>query len=117
MTAGALKNGFSTEHARSTAPRASRSATGLFKNYESGAYGYIGFAKALEVSCNTFFYRVGYHFWQKYGTDVADVKAKDPLVADGQEVRLRQDDRDRPPRRGHRPHRRPEVEASPTGSP
>ena len=51
-----------------------------FKNYESGAYGYIGFAKALEVSCNTFFYRVGFHFWQKYGTDSADVKAKDPLV-------------------------------------
>ena len=53
----------------------------VFKNYESGAYGYIGFAKALEVSCNTFFYRVGFRFWQKYGTDVADVKAKDPLVA------------------------------------
>ena len=52
----------------------------MFKNYESGAYGYIGFDRALEVSCNTFFYRVGYHFWQKFGTDVADVKAKDPLV-------------------------------------
>ena len=34
-----------------------------FKNYESGAYGYIGFDKALQVSCNTFFYRVGYGFW------------------------------------------------------
>ena len=52
----------------------------MFKNYESGAYGYIGFQKALEVSCNTFFYRIGFDFWQKYGTDVADVNAKDPLV-------------------------------------
>ena len=37
-----------------------------FQNYESGAYGSIGFAKALEVSCNTFFYRVGYDFWQRF---------------------------------------------------
>ena len=47
-----------------------------FKNYESGAYGSIGFAKALEVSCNTFFYRVGYDFWQRFGSDVADVDAR-----------------------------------------
>ncbi len=52
----------------------------MFKNYESGAYGTIGFQKALEVSCNTFFYRVGLNFWQKYGSDVADVDARDPLV-------------------------------------
>ena len=53
-----------------------------FKNYESGAYGYIDFAKALEVSCNTFFYRVGYDFWRRLGSDVADVNAKDPLVSE-----------------------------------
>ena len=53
----------------------------LFKNYESAAYGYITFAKALELSCDTFFYRVGLSFWQKYGSDPANVKAKDPLVA------------------------------------
>ncbi|HSJ20860.1 MAG TPA: penicillin-binding transpeptidase domain-containing protein, partial [Nocardioidaceae bacterium] len=52
----------------------------VFKNYESGAYGTIGFDKALEVSCNTFFYRIGYNFWQKFGSDVDDVKARDPLV-------------------------------------
>jgi penicillin-binding protein 2 len=51
-----------------------------FKNYESASYGYIGFDKALQISCDTFFYRVGYHFWQKYGTDKSDVHAKDPLV-------------------------------------
>ena len=67
-------------HPARTARRRSRSATATFKNYESGAYGYIGFAKALEVSCNTFFYRVGYDFWQRFGTDVADVDAQDPLV-------------------------------------
>ena len=30
-----------------------------FKNYESASYGYIGFDEALQLSCDTFFYRVG----------------------------------------------------------
>ena len=79
MTAGALSNGYS----QSTRLNCSSSFTvgnRAFKNYESGAYGYIGFDKALQVSCNTFFYRIGYNFWQKFGSDVSDVKAKDPLV-------------------------------------
>ena len=79
MTAGALSNGYSP----STRLNCSSSFTvgnRAFKNYESGAYGYIGFDKALQVSCNTFFYRIGYNFWQKFGSDVSDVKAKDPLV-------------------------------------
>ena len=60
MTAGALNNGFSDEHpaglllglpgrqpagSRTTSPRPT---------------GCIGFAKALQISCDTFFYRVGY---------------------------------------------------------
>ncbi|MDQ4085103.1 MAG: penicillin-binding protein 2 [Actinomycetota bacterium] len=51
-----------------------------FQNYESGAYGYIDFAKALQVSCNTFFYRIGYNYWLKTGGDSGNVKARDPLV-------------------------------------
>ena len=81
MTAGALTNGYTTDtelNCSSSLHVGNRD----FKNYESGAYGYITFAKALEVSCNTFFYRVGYDFWQRFGTDVADVNAKDPLVAE-----------------------------------
>ena len=54
----------------------------LFHNYESKAYGMIDFARALQISCDTFFYRVGYHFWQKYGTDPTEVNARDPLVAE-----------------------------------
>ena len=79
MTAGALTNGYSkdTQLACSSSFRVGNRD---FKNYESGAYGSIGFAKALEVSCNTFFYRVGYDFWQRFGSDVADVDARDPLV-------------------------------------
>ena len=79
MTAGALTNGYGPD-TRLDCSSGFQVGNRVFKNYESGAYGYIGFAKALEVSCNTFFYRVGYDFWQKYGSDVADVNAKDPLV-------------------------------------
>ncbi|PVG81353.1 penicillin-binding protein 2 [Nocardioides gansuensis] len=79
MTAGALQNGYGTD---TVLPCSSGFQVGnrVFKNYESGAYGNIGFAKALEVSCNTFFYRIGYNFWQKFGSDVDDVEARDPLV-------------------------------------
>ncbi|WP_107767866.1 penicillin-binding protein 2 [Nocardioides terrigena] len=79
MTAGALQNGYGTD---TTLPCSSGFQVGnrVFKNYESGAYGNIGFAKALEVSCNTFFYRIGYDYWQRFGSDVDDVDAKDPLV-------------------------------------
>lgn len=84
MAAGALTNGYSLD---TTLPCSSGFQVGnrVFKNYESGAYGNIGFAKALEVSCNTFFYRVGYNFWQKFGSDVADVKARDPLVQEAKD--------------------------------
>jgi penicillin-binding protein 2 len=81
MTAGALTNGYSTD-TRLNCSSAFTVGNRDFKNYESGAYGFISFAQALEVSCNTFFYRVGYDFWQRYGSDVDDVKAKDPLVSE-----------------------------------
>jgi len=51
-----------------------------YKNFESGAYGSIGFDRALQVSCNTFFYRVGYNLWLKAGGDDATAETKDPLV-------------------------------------
>jgi penicillin-binding protein 2 len=80
MTAGALSHGFGTD-TRLNCSSALRVGNRDFKNYESGAYGYIGFDKALQVSCNTFFYRVGYSYWQRFGSDVDDVDAKDPLVS------------------------------------
>lgn len=79
MAAGAMENGYD-QSTRLECSSGFQVGNRVFKNYESGAYGSIGFDKALEVSCNTFFYRIGYDFWQKYGTDVADVSAKDPLV-------------------------------------
>lgn len=80
MTAGALTHGYSPA-TRLDCSSSLQVGNRAFKNYESGAYGMIDFAKALQVSCNTFFYRVGYGMWQKYGGDPDDVDAKDPLVA------------------------------------
>lgn len=79
MSAGALTHGY-TPDTRLDCSSSFRVGNRDFKNYESGAHGYIGFAQALEVSCNTFFYRIGYDYWQRFGSDVADVDAKDPLV-------------------------------------
>ncbi len=88
MTIGALNNGFS-ENTQLDCSSGLQVGNRWFKNYESAAYGYINFARALELSCDTFFYRVGLNFWQKYGSDPDNVKAKDPLVGDGQGLRLR----------------------------
>lgn len=79
MTVGALNNGFSPD-TRLDCSSGLQVGNRWFKNYESAAYGMIDFARALELSCDTFFYRVGLSYWNKYGSDPADVKAKDPLV-------------------------------------
>ena len=84
MTAGAMTNGFGPD-TRLDCSSGFAVGNRVFKNYESGAYGSIGFDRALEVSCNTFFYRVGYHYWQKFGSDVGDVDARDPLVEEAME--------------------------------
>jgi penicillin-binding protein 2 len=84
MSAGALTNGYSTS-TRLECSSGFAVGNRVFKNYESGAYGSIGFDKALEVSCNTFFYRIGYQFWQKFGSDVDDVTAFDPLVQEAKD--------------------------------
>ena len=81
MTAGALTHGYDTD-ARLNCSSGFQVGNRTFKNYESGSYGFIGFNRALEVSCNTFFYRVGYDYWQRLGSDVDDVEARDPLVAE-----------------------------------
>ncbi len=84
MTAGALTNGYAMD-ATLACSSGLQVGNRVFKNYESGAYGNIGFAKALEVSCNTFFYRIGYDFWQRFGSDPADIGARDPLVETAKE--------------------------------
>ncbi|WP_395657547.1 penicillin-binding protein 2 [Nocardioides sp.] len=84
MTVGALNNGF-TSDTRLDCSSGLQVGNRWFKNYESASYGSISFAQALQLSCDTFFYRVGLHFWQKYGSDPQDVDAKDPLVTEAKD--------------------------------
>jgi penicillin-binding protein 2 len=79
MTVGAFNNGFGPS-TRLDCSSGFQVGNRLFHNYESESYGMIDFAKALQISCDTFFYRVGYHFWQEYGSDPTNVDARDPLV-------------------------------------
>jgi penicillin-binding protein 2 len=79
MTVGALNDGF-TPQTRLDCSSGLQVGNRWFKNYESASYGSIGFDQALQLSCDTFFYRVGLSFWQRYGSDPQNVDAKDPLV-------------------------------------
>ncbi len=79
MAVGALDNGF-TPASRLDCSSGLQVGNRLFKNYESASFGMIGFDRALQISCDTFFYRVGLSFWQRYGSDPTDVDARDPLV-------------------------------------
>src|SRR4051794_11631398 len=80
MTVGALNNGFSPS-TRLDCSSGFQVGNRLFHNYESESLGMIDFARALQYSCDTFFYRVGYHFWQQFGSDPTNVDARDPLVS------------------------------------
>lgn len=81
MTVGALNHGFSPA-TRLDCSSGVQVGNRLFKNYESASYGMIDFARALEISCDTFFYRVGLSFWNRFGSDPSNVHAKDPLVSE-----------------------------------
>ncbi|MFT3871155.1 MAG: penicillin-binding protein 2 [Nocardioides sp.] len=84
MTVGALDNGFTTS-TQLNCSSGLQVGSRYFKNYESASYGMIGFDRALQLSCDTFFYRVGLSFWQRYGSDPTDVHAKDPLVQEAKD--------------------------------
>jgi len=79
MTVGALNNGYSPS-TRLDCSSGLQVGGRWFKNYESASYGVIDFARALQISCDSFFYRVGLGYWNKYGSNPSNVKAKDPLV-------------------------------------
>jgi penicillin-binding protein 2 len=51
-----------------------------FNNYESRPYGTIPLRRALEVSCNTVFYRIGYEMWVRDGGNVPHSNAAEFLA-------------------------------------
>ncbi|KOU64932.1 penicillin-binding protein [Streptomyces sp. MMG1533] len=49
----------------------------VFKNFESQGYGPINLGRALEVSCDTVFYRLAHQEWQRDGGNTPKKKAND----------------------------------------
>ena len=80
MAMGALSTPAYSPATRLNCPSAFTVGNRSYDNFESGAYGYIDFARAMQVSCNTFFYQVGYNLWLRAGGDDAPLRTRDPLV-------------------------------------
>ncbi|NHN55906.1 penicillin-binding protein [Calidifontibacter sp. DB0510] len=53
----------------------------VFKNFESAAFGTIDLPTALEVSCDTVFYRWAYDAWRAQGGIAAPASVSDPFRA------------------------------------
>jgi penicillin-binding protein 2 len=51
-----------------------------FRNFESEGFGPISLQRALEVSCNTVFYRLADEMWLKAGGNAATIDAADPIA-------------------------------------
>ncbi len=77
--AGALTSGYSTADKLDCSSSFTVGGR-VFKNYESAAYGPLTFAQALQLSCDTFFYRIAYAKWLSAGGDREDTSIRDPLV-------------------------------------
>ena len=52
----------------------------VFRNHETFSRGVISFRRALEVSCDTVFYRVAYDAWRAQGGVSAGTDAPDPFA-------------------------------------
>jgi penicillin-binding protein 2 len=77
-TAAAGESGYSLR-ARYPCPSSFTVGNRSFKNFESLAYGAITLRRAIEVSCDTVFYRIAYSMWRRDGGNQPDPKPKDPM--------------------------------------
>jgi penicillin-binding protein 2 len=77
-TSAAAESGYSTKANYDCSPSISVGGQ-VFNNLESKGYGPISLQRALEVSCNTVFYGIGYDMWLKDG-GIFGKSAKDPMV-------------------------------------
>lgn len=77
MTAAAQKAGLPLDGLYNCSPEVTISSR-IFRNYESRAYGPISLSRALEVSCNTVFYRIANELWVKSGKDEVRT-GRDPI--------------------------------------
>jgi penicillin-binding protein 2 len=78
-TAAAVGAGYDLEGSYSC-PSDFRVGNRTFRNYESRAYGPISLQRALEVSCDTVFYRFAYELWLRDGGDRPRPDAADSFL-------------------------------------
>jgi penicillin-binding protein 2 len=73
VTAGAaMSAGLASPHSSLTCPPARTYGSITFNNWTSADYGSMGFARSLEVSCDTFYYELGWRLEQAYGAAGGD---------------------------------------------
>jgi penicillin-binding protein 2 len=75
----AAKAGFPLGNSLYECPSAFKVGNRTMTNHESHAYGNITLRKAIEVSCNTVFYKIGYDMWLKDGGNTPNENPKDPI--------------------------------------
>ena len=75
----AVRAGYSVRGSYSC-PSAYSVGGALKRNYESQGYGVISMRRAIEVSCDTVFYKFAYETWLKMGGLTAKKNAEDPFT-------------------------------------
>lgn len=75
----AVRAGYSVRGSYSC-PSAYSVGGALKRNYESQGYGVISMRRAIEVSCDTIFYKFAYETWLKMGGLTAKKNAEDPFT-------------------------------------
>ncbi|WP_377643529.1 penicillin-binding protein 2 [Oryzobacter terrae] len=61
-------------------PSSSRIGNRVFHNHETKGRGHISFATAIQISCDTVFYRTAYDAWRAQGGLTARTDAPDPFA-------------------------------------
>ncbi|MCH9816645.1 MAG: penicillin-binding protein 2 [Actinomycetia bacterium] len=69
-------------------PARYRAGSGVFTNHDSIGAGSVSLAKALEISCNTVFYRVADKFWSQGGGERSSATELDPIALAGTDLGL-----------------------------
>jgi penicillin-binding protein 2 len=75
----AAKAGFPLGNSLYECPSSFKVGNRTMTNHESHAYGNITLRKAIEVSCNTVFYKIGYDMWLKDGGNTPKENPQDPI--------------------------------------
>jgi penicillin-binding protein 2 len=78
-TAAAVAAGYDIDGTYSC-PSSFQVGNRAFRNYESQAYGQISLERALEISCDTVFYRFAYELWLRDGGDRPRADAADTFL-------------------------------------